>query len=146
MKTLEKKVEAMLNGEKKRREVAIQWLGKVEAILIPVAPDIWGDGKTNDHTAATPVKNQENTDTVYYMYYFRYEKHEGEYDTEYTGFYYGAMYDNDDCVWGQPVAELKGTDFWHAIRTIVEWIPVVEKLLDEKSQSREKLCELLNAK
>jgi len=42
MENLRIKVQQMLEGEKKRREVALKFIEQVQEILEPAAPDIWG--------------------------------------------------------------------------------------------------------
>jgi len=44
LQQLSEKVQAMLDGEKKRREVALEFVQRLQDILEPVAKDIWGDG------------------------------------------------------------------------------------------------------
>jgi hypothetical protein len=46
MKTLQEKVQSMLDGETKRRETALQFITEVTEILLPVAKDIWGKGNS----------------------------------------------------------------------------------------------------
>ena len=47
LENLQVKVQSMLDGEKKRREVAIQFTNILHNILIDVAEDIWGNGESN---------------------------------------------------------------------------------------------------
>lgn len=143
MKNLQEKVQAMLDGETKRREVAIKFVNEITDILQPVAKDIWGanyqGGFENTVWLSRQVKDKrEYTDT-----YFRYEEHEGNQRYELVGFF-----QDTDCrnmpIWGKRIEYLKGTEFWSAIRTIIEWIPYVSELMDSRSASREELLSKIN--
>lgn len=134
---LQKKVERMLNEEQKRREVAIKWLQEITEILSKVAPDIWGDGEQN------PFELEENSGIKAVFLgkqhlYFRYGAYRFRENKSFedTGFYYGTI------GWdGKNVIDLRGSEFWWAIRTILEWIPDVLELMEEKEISREELLE-----
>jgi len=47
-------------------------------------------------------------------------------------------------VWGTPIEELKGKQFWYAIQCILEWIPIVSEAIDKRGKSRAKLLSLIN--
>jgi len=141
LQKLSEKVQAMLDGEKKRREVALEFVEKFRDILVPVAPDIWGDGCENCDAiyvwrVRTDNLKKERTDI-----YFRYDTHYGQRNHEYTGFYDGEM--SGGPYWGRAVEELHGREFWYAMQVLIEWVPLVAELIDKKSASRDELLSLL---
>ena len=123
------RVKKMLDGEKKRREVACEFLDKVQEILLPVASDIW----------PCKISCERSTDAVQVQIdiYFRWGSHAGQNHFEIPGFYFGNMY------WGENVIGVRGSHFWYAIRCIVEWIPELIELMNRKEISREMLIALL---
>jgi hypothetical protein len=145
---LQEKVEGMLEGENKRRKVAIQWLGNIESILCDVAPKLWG--KNTDtfgiHCAkwVSKISNGKTTLTPIYLRY-------GYSDS--GNFFEGnesvkcsfRMRDDDQgpAMDGKSIENLHGKDFWWAIRTIMEWIPIVLTEIDEKNDSRQKLVDTM---
>ena len=142
MKTLEQKIQQMIAGEKKRRSIAIGWLDTVTKILLPVMADLFGDAETlkntyqfNDNTITLKIGEKETN------IYFRYTKHEGRNDTEAVGFY--TIGNNDMNVWGDSVENQRGNDFWRVIRTVVEWLPEFQKIIEKKENSRNDLLSKL---
>jgi len=138
---LQKKVEKMLEGERKRREVAIAFLNQVTEILTPIGPDIWGNGvqapEIPGSAIVTRIKEgkRESTD-----FYFRYETCYGDNSTEYPGFYRSeAGY----LVWGDTLENLRGADFWYGIQVVVEWIPQLIEIMDKREKGREQLLALI---
>ena len=129
---LQEKIQRMLDGEKKRRESVLKFLEEMEKVLISIAPVLWsGSSASHDSTDAVFLEIEGKEKSVY----FRWESHYGESKTEYTGFLNsktGYLY------WGTPIEEIKGPLFWWMVRTIIEWLPEIISLLDEKDASREK--------
>ena len=141
LENLQVKVQSMLDGEKKRRETAIQFTNVLHDILIDVAEDIWGSGESNyfDGTATVRIKDKEGKNKPT-DFYFRYEKHVTERKDEDTGFYYSAEYP----LWGTEIKDLKGADFWNAVRCIINWVPVLVEIIDNRNNSRDQLLSLVN--
>lgn len=148
MKTLQEKVQEMLNGESKRREIAIKWLEEVAEVLLPVATHIWGSGDF----AKGRGSSDEYTKTISYkdtqqQLFFRYkifdinDKYEGRI-TYPIGFYYGE-YNNSN---GTALTEINGKEFWSAIQKIMDWIPDVIDAMDKRNISRDELVSKLNTK
>ena len=141
MNNLQERVQKMLEGEKKRREIALKWVEEITEILTSVGKDMWGGGDsfggelyTNTITLTKINKDnkKKNTDI-----YFRYDDHYGTDDTECSGFY--------DCsetqcnVWGTSIDELNGKEFWYAIQVIIDWIPQVIEGMNKREKSRSAL-------
>lgn len=129
LETLQVKVQSMLDGEPKRRAIALQFVEKVTEILAPVADSIFMRCREFGGVKAFGRD-----------LYFRWETHYGASETETIGFY--VKYDEYP-VWGQDLSSVKGTEFWLAIRDIVEFIEIVSEKIDEKEAAREKLLALL---
>lgn len=145
MKDLKEKVQAMLDGEKKRREIALKWLSEVEEILLPVAEDIWGNGDTwaggmFTGTRSLTKKNKDGNIKETEIY-FRFKNFEGTNDIEYTGFYDGSECEMN--TWGKLIEDLRGKEFWYAIQIIIDWIPQVIEIMDKRQISREQLLSKL---
>lgn len=130
---LQKRVQQMLDGERKRREVALEFVEKVAEIVQPVAKDIFALTMDGDGIEIVQTGNRD--------IYYRFVAHHVQDGDEYTGFYLdnGRQY----FVWGYEINELRGPRFWWAIRTIMEWLPKVAELMEKKAESREKLLGLL---
>ena len=126
---LQSRIERMLSGEKKRREVALKFIEKVEETMTKIAPTIF-----SDHETAAIYVNQRPL-------YFRWDNHQGRNNSELPGFYLDTEHGNP--YWGDPLEDQFGPRFWGGIRTIIEWIPTVIELMDEKETSRDKLISLL---
>ena len=138
---LQKRVERMLDGEKKRREVALRFADKIYEIIVPVAGEIWGNGDGGiEMPGMVFVRNAKNQETALY---FRYISWDGCNDRYESGGFYCNEKSSVPEVWGEAISQLRGSDFWWAIRTIVEWIPRVIELMEKKETSRQKLLGLL---
>lgn len=133
IKELEEKVLKMLEGEKKRREVAIKFLEKLGDLLQEVGEDL-------DNNADMIFKGTINFTAVPKVYY-RYKKHIGKDANEEVGFYFS---EDGYPVWGEPLEEVKGEEFWNAIKIIIESIPKLAQRLKEKEEVRERLVSLIN--
>lgn len=141
MKDLKGKVQAMLDGEKKRREIALKWLEELTAILGPVANDIWGSGVTYGGDLKTWTADVTKVDKEGKKketgIYFRYESHHDEFE----GFYQNNDYINFS---GTSINDLKGKDFWYAIQVIIDWIPQVMDAMEKRNISRNELLKKIN--
>ena len=148
MKNLQERIEKMLEGEKKRREVALKFIAKFEEVLQPMACEIWSIGTEEDK------KMGPNNTTVWVWrikdgkrkltnLYYRYERWYGQDQEEASGFYLIGEYSPEMPVWGEPLENIKGKDFWYCIQLLIEWIPELTKLINKKNDSRNKLVELL---
>ncbi len=151
MKELQKRIERMLEGEKKRREVALKFVEKFEETLKPVACEMWSTGTERDkkmepnNTAVWVWRIKEEKRKLTNLYY-RYEIWNTETEDESSGFYFTDEYNEIGSsipVWGEPLENIKGKDFWYCIQLLIEWIPELTKLIDKKNDSRDKLVKLL---
>ena len=144
MEQLQEKVNEMLNGEKKRREIALKWLEKVTETIKPVCFELYGNANKTDniyHDDTNAVWLRINNERK--KYYFRYGDHWGENPRNEGPGFYGSI---SEPYWGDPVEDMKGSDFWEAIRTIMRWLPELQNLIDAKQQNREEIINLLNYK
>jgi len=139
MKNLQERVQRMLDGEKKRREIALKWLEEVTEVIKPVAEDIWGSGVNfggGMETYTTDIlkidkEGKKREAGIYFRYKKLYE--------EYTGFY-----DDTNCncnTNGTPIEDLRGKDFWYSIQVIIDWIPQVLEAMEKREISRDQLLE-----
>lgn len=141
--TLQDKVTAMLEGEKKRREIALKFISELQEILEPVAETVWGSGEVEESGKAAWIRNKIEGQNKKTGYYFRYGTYSGSNNKEYIGFYeINSMYGLP--LWGNDLTDLKGADFWNAIRSIVNWISVLIETIDNRNNSRDKLISLVN--
>ena len=145
LQKLSEKVKEMLDGEKKRREVALEFANRLQEILEPVAPDIWS-GDTVWIKEPSDYDSQDNYDQL--SVYFRWNQscpqiqafnNADEY-YESCGFY--ATY-GSSCIRGDSITDIYGREFWYAIQVLVEWVPLVAELMEKKEKSRDELLSLL---
>lgn len=146
MKDLEEKLEAMINGEKKNRSIAIEWLKKVSETLTNPCYNILGDmsryvGYENFAVAIWSI-NQNGKKEIHNVY-FRYGTHRGNKESETPGFYYKISEDDIALYCGTPLDEILGRDFWNNIQAIKNWIPLLENELEKHSSLRTSLVEHL---
>lgn len=135
IKELEEKVLKMIEGEKKRREIAIRFLEELGNLLQPVGEDLDNNG---DRMFIGTINF-----TIVPKVYYRYKKHVGASAVEKPGFYFS---EDGFPLWGEPLEEIKGDDFWNAVKTIIENIPKLAQKLEKKQEVREKLLSLINLK
>jgi hypothetical protein len=111
---------------------------------------MWGIG-TGDEEESEPgvtsveVMRERNGKKTKSGIYFRYQTWYGTRKSEGTGFYFSENYGYPR-VWGTPLHELRGKDFWYAVQTLLEWIPIVSALIEKKETSRQALLDLLKIK
>lgn len=127
MRDLQEKVEKMLDGEKKRREVALKWISEIEDILLPASKDIWGDG---DVFGDVPSWAVEITDDVY----FKYSPVCGN-----VGFYNHIPGCSEGNTSGELVENIQGSEFWYTVQVIMKWLPHVIDVMDKEAVSRDVL-------
>jgi hypothetical protein len=139
---LQDKIQKMLNGEKKRREIAGEFLNEFKNILQEeVAETIWGS-EDSDVGCVVWVRNKVQGAYQKTDYYYRYDTWEGVNSNECSGFY---KEDNTGSpVWGTEIIDLKGADFWAAMRCIIGWVEVLVEIIDGRNESRDKLIGLVN--
>ena len=142
MKNLEMQVQKMVEGEKKRRDIAIDFIQKVENILIPIAVDIWGTGSCDDTgNTVNVLKKDINNNNRPSGIYLRYDTWNGTNDAEYEGFYYS---DHETNVWGKPITDLRGKQFWYAVQCILNWVKnFLPEILERRENSRNELLNLI---
>lgn len=139
---LQEKVEEMVQGEGRRRKIALEYVEKVTDILEKTGPDLWGSGDAIEFPGAvflTRVKKDGKIRAT--DIYFRYKSHAGESSVESPGFY--SSWDTGFPLWGKPLDDLRGKEFWYAIQVVIEWIPQIVEEIETKSKGREKLLDLI---
>lgn len=143
MNNLQEKVQAMLAGETKRRATALRWITEVIEAILPAAETLWGSGERDWTCTGNGTISITKTTAGIGNLYFRFIQSESTANGEAEGV--GCFIDQTgNRVWGTAISELKGSDFWWAVRSIMEWVPVVTQMLAEKGLSRDKLIEKMN--
>ncbi len=146
MNDLQQKVQAMIEGENRRRDIALKWVKEIEQILLPVAVHIWGeDGDGGDGVPGGSVWIRNYSETkkknICIDAYFRYASiHQG---SEGTGFYVQSFGIPIPCD-GERIEYKKGYDFWSTIEAILKWLPIVIEAIDKRSASRDALLKKIN--
>ena len=135
MKDLQERVAGMLQGEQKRRKIAEKWLEEVGMIVGEMGYDIWG----YEYTSAVWLWKEKEGKKSKLSIYFRYGDQVGQNATETKGFYFSEIYP----YWGEPIEEKQGRSFWWAIRSILEWLPLLQKEIERKEVSRDNLTKKL---
>jgi hypothetical protein len=132
-KELTEKIKKMLEGERKRRGVALSFLGFLEGELPQVCVELYGKGGRYETVpnAAVWVWGKEG-EKIYFRYSPLVEDR-----VEEIGFYYSII----ENYRGEPIETIKGRDFWHAIKIIMEWLPLLVKEIEKRELSRNKLVE-----
>lgn len=140
LEKLEMEVKKMAEGEKRRRKVALEYVGALQDILLQVAEDAWGgDGGAVWLSRRNPKVPGE---IGYADFYFRYRALKGDVDFEPVGFYY-SPYGYPE--WGTPVGELKGKKFWYFIQVVLEWVEILTEKLQHINEGRDKLARFIPA-
>lgn len=118
IENLQERVNRMLNGEQKRREIAVKWLEEIEAILtLEFCEQLFGTDPLWQHTT---IKD----DLVY-----RYE------DDSVVGFsYFSDCYEYSDYL-----TNIKDNNFWDSIAKIIDWIPKLVQVMDSAENRRDRL-------
>ena len=132
LETLRSKAEIFQQEESARRERALLFIKKLCDVLCPLANSVLTGNDFQEKTFSIGES----------LVYFRWIAFECSPKIEMPGFYVkqGKLRGN---IWGEPLSLVEGTKFWGAIRTIVDWLPELRSLLDEKDESRERLLALL---
>jgi hypothetical protein len=148
MSVLEKLTEVS-SRETKRREQAVNYLNTLTEQLTPIFKDVFGcveyvSGDTQ-YIKWIPAYDKEKKEynTSNSEIYFRFGNHHGDNSTEYPGFYKSYEYP----FWGDDVTELKGQNFWIAVKQITDWLnnclsdelDIIEKSRDQRFEQLEKI-------
>ena len=137
LETLQTRVEKMINDEKKRRQVAIEWLERVTEALTEPCVEVLGDMGTYvgyDVFAVSIWDTNPAGEKQYKNVYFRYENG--------IGFYIDN--ESDELLqFGEPLENIKGANFWAALKKIINWLPLIEADLEKRSNSRQLIIEKL---
>jgi hypothetical protein len=135
-KELMERIQRMLEGERKRRDVALSFLRKLQEELPQVCVELYGKGGKYETVpnAAVWVRGKEGE-----KIYFRYSPLVEEDRVEEIGFYYSVI----ENYRGEPIETVKGRDFWHGIKIIMEWLPLLLEDIEKREFSRNKLVEKL---
>jgi len=134
----------MLDGETKRREIALAWLTEVSEILEPVGLTLWGSRDSDDSRLIDTITirnyNEEGklVRTKLFYRYAEYASQNGMISFP-CGF---RMLDDYNSV--TKVEELKGTEFWDAIEVIMNWLQIVIEGMDKKEIRRDALTAKMN--
>ena len=135
IESLQNRIEQMLEGEKKRREIAIKWLNEIDEILQPLMPQLYLPCDFAGNAAFIPTKSKSSgTETfgINKNVYFRWGCG--------NGFY--SLTTNMECKipkGGTELYEIYGTEFWYCVSCIVEAIPLWVAKIDEINIARGKL-------
>jgi len=139
MNDLQDRVQKILKVEAKRRDIALKWVCEIKDILLPISEDIWGTGENFGGIPSSTItltefnKDKKEEDTSIYFRYNNYDIIE----TEYVGFYDNSF---TNCnLWGKSLEDLRGKDFWYAIKVILGWIPQVIEAMDKREERRNAL-------
>jgi hypothetical protein len=125
----------MIDGEQKRRERALRFIEEFEKLLEPIATDIWGTGEYDFFDNLIQLtKYNKNNQKENTKIFFRY-------DGNPFGFCHNQYGIPDKLTW---VCDLKGKDFWYTIQVIINWIPILNDMIEKRNQSREELLQKIN--
>lgn len=140
MKTLQEmneKLAKMINGEKKRREVAITFLEKTTTFLSPICQEYFS--KIEGTEAIFLTNLDEKMEKYKTDVYFRYSTHYGDNNvSEPPGFYDSY---SGDLFWETPIDSMKGTRFWINISTILGGIEFLFENLKKKENIRTEVAQ-----
>jgi hypothetical protein len=118
MKNLELRMQKMVDGEKKRREVAIKYVEKFEEFMDANRETIWGDDK---HIVIDEDSG------------FFYNAWRSDINDCFKGFHFE----------GECLSEQKGRGFWVGIKQLLNYSKELEKIIDTKETFRNDLIKLL---
>lgn len=131
MEELLEKIQKMLEGEKKRREIAIIFLEELTSLITEPCQEIYENIVSGYFIKTVWIKSG---------LYFRFRPFKSEYGIESEGFYYS--YDGSP-TWGKPLNEVRGKGFWTAISNIINWLAILSEDIEAHKKSREELTEKL---
>lgn len=134
---LQQAVQAMLEGEPKRREKALRFLDALTAVLVPVAQDAWGNDSLYGHGAVVKIADPDNCETP--AVYFRGTEwvFAATGRTEPVGFY--ADYAREG-ICGSSIKDLRGPMFWLAMRLVIDGLSNLTESLRKRSEGRDELA------
>lgn len=151
MNNIIEKLQEIQTKEVKRRKEAVKCIEELTEILAPILVDIEGDivNTEQDYYYGTEAiwihtwnKEKNKYDFSNSNLYFRYDKHYCDTKTEKEGFYYTE--DSLSKLWGVDILDIKGTNFWIAIKEITDWIVnYLPKYIENKDRSRDQRLEKL---
>jgi hypothetical protein len=129
---LTKRIKKMLEGERKRRDIALSFLSFLKEELPEVCRKIYGESGKYESVPNPAVWVRKDGEKIYFRYSPLVE------DREEIGFYYSII----ENYRGEPIETFSwGRDFWYAIKTIIEWLPLLVKEIEKRELSRDKLVE-----
>jgi len=126
---LEEKVQKMMDGERKRRDIALKFVQSLQELLLPVAHDLWGADEENAKFV------------IFNRLYFRYQQINKSGNSEDIGFYIVNPKYPEFPIWGTRIEDLRGRQFWENIKSIIDWIPKLTKSIKFKEETREKILD-----
>jgi hypothetical protein len=132
---LQNKIETMISGEKKRREVAIMWLQEISILLEKIGIDLWGNDIEDVDSGTITISSS--------GLYFRYIRHctKDGLNMEETGFY---VNDSEYNIWGKDLVEIKGKPFWQYIGKVMEYTIKLSEKIEIEEKKRSELLKKLN--
>ena len=127
MDELKARIERMLDGEQKRREVALRFLDAAQEVIIPACIEIYGAGDEDEMiVGGTYIGHpQESSCGLFFWATSR--------DGWKPGWYFGPG--------AIPDIDARGKMFWGGVRQAVEFIDYIDQRLQAQEKSRESLVE-----
>ena len=142
MQELKKRIERMLAGEQKRREVALQFLNIALEAIIPACIEIFGaDGEWDNGVAGGTwlrTTSKSGFRLADGIVIWKSKTEQGKQRGWLPGFYFGVAQEDPE--------KLRGPDFWNGIREVVEFIDYIQERLDKQAESRESLVDKIREK
>jgi hypothetical protein len=127
MDELKARIERMLAGEQKRREVALRFLDAAQEVSTPACQEIYGDGDTDEMIiGGTYVGHPQESDCG--LFFWATSR-----DGWKPGWYFGPG--------AIPAEDARGKIFWSGIHQAVEFIDYIDQRLAAQAKSRESLVE-----
>ena len=135
MKNLQTKIDKMISGERKRRDIALKWLDDLTKRLSPLCLKLLGSNEINSFEFDYVIRFQN--------IYFRYNSIYNDYRqyTDYEGFYFISI--NGYIKFTDSVKDIKGDRFWEAIKEINKNIPVLIDTLQKQNNKKDTLIQEL---
>ena len=139
LETLQERVKKMVDGEQKRREVALEWLDKVTSVLEEPCYEVLGNMSKywGEETFAVSVWHIKGEKKTYHSVFFSYE------NTGSPAGFYMADPSDDTFITVHALKDTIGSDFWRAIKNIITWLPLIEADLLSRSKVRNLIVEKL---
>lgn len=133
MQELKARIERMLAGEQKRREVALRFLDAAQEVITPACQEIYGDGDEEAQLVGGAWLKEKHPSGWYDdreggQFYWKTSRNGWQ-----PGFYFGYS--------STPAEDARGPIFWNGIRMVVSFIDYLEERLQAQEKSRESLVE-----